>query len=363
VPSANSIQDYWVRTREDWPGFFWQLVNVLALSHAFVLINASPETRANHTAEEIETAERQEDLWMDRYGADRERLEAVVYGMVKTCMSGFTDSLTVFTEVRMNVSRCAGKLWTELLKKYPLDHACTRHLLLARELSRAVQPDTSSIDAYNIHSSALATRLIAIQTLKVTPEELFACVELASYRSSQDKHLRKAFRAIKKAIEDGAALSRPLVNKHVKDAIQDRKAGKDVQAFPVSVDGRCPECKGCSLHCKDHKGHWRPAPSSYSSAGSDNDGSDGARRNVRRTSSRHLKDLAAALPHSYPATTERDGNAIIAEARAASKTAAKQAYLMHLAANMTSESDEAGVSDDSHDYYSHNVYSAPGDSD
>jgi hypothetical protein len=76
-----------------------------------------------------------------------------------------------------------------------------------------------------------------------------------------------------------------------------------------------------------------------------------------------LKDLAAALPHSYPATTERDGNAIIAEARAASKTAAKQAYLMHLAANMTSESDEAGVSDDSHDYYSHNVYSAPGDSD
>ena len=46
-----------------------------------------------------------------------------------------------------------------------------------------------------------------------------------------------------------------------------------------------------------------------------------------------------------------------------SKTAAKQAYLMHLAANMTSESDEAGVSDDSHDYYSHNVYSAPGDSD
>ena len=74
-------------------------------------------------------------------------------------------------------------------------------------------------------------------------------------------------------------------------------------------------------------------------------------------------DARKSLPHSYPATTERDGNEIIAEARAASKKAAKQAYLMHLAANMNSESDEAGISDDSQDYYSNNVYSAPGDSD
>ena len=109
---------------------------------------------------------------MDPYGADRERLEAVVYGMIQTCMLGYTDSLTVFTTVHMNVSRCISKLWTELLKKYLLDHACTIHLLLARELSRAVKPDTSSLDTYNIHSSELDTRLFAFQILKLTPDEL-----------------------------------------------------------------------------------------------------------------------------------------------------------------------------------------------
>jgi hypothetical protein len=75
------------------------------------------ESRANHTPEEIDEAEKKEELWMDRYETDCERLEAVVYGMIKTCMSGFKESLTVFTAMCMNVSRCAEKLWTKLLKK------------------------------------------------------------------------------------------------------------------------------------------------------------------------------------------------------------------------------------------------------
>ena len=55
-------------------------------------------------------------------------------------------STNVFAEVRMNVPRCAGKLWTALLSKYPLDDAYTvKHLLLVRELSRAVRPDTSPV--------------------------------------------------------------------------------------------------------------------------------------------------------------------------------------------------------------------------
>jgi hypothetical protein len=61
VPITSTIKQFWVKSREDWPGFFWQLINALALSHAFVLINASQETRANHTNEEIATAEHQ--LW------------------------------------------------------------------------------------------------------------------------------------------------------------------------------------------------------------------------------------------------------------------------------------------------------------
>ena len=50
VPSASTIKQFWVKTREDWPGFFWQLINALALrgSHAFMLINASQETRESH---------------------------------------------------------------------------------------------------------------------------------------------------------------------------------------------------------------------------------------------------------------------------------------------------------------------------
>jgi hypothetical protein len=126
----------------------------------------------------------------------------------------------------MNVSKCAGKLWTALLAKYPPDHTCTKHLLLARELSRAVRSDTSSIDAYNIHSAAVATRLIAIQAGMIPPADLFRLVEMASYSRSQDKHLRKAFRAIKTALEEGADLSRTLVHKHVKDTQRTTPAEK-----------------------------------------------------------------------------------------------------------------------------------------
>ena len=88
VPNVSTIRQFWVKTREDWPGFFWQLINTLALSHAFVLINASQETCVNHTNEEIAAAEHQEQLWTDRYGADRERLRAVVYtgSMIQTCV-------------------------------------------------------------------------------------------------------------------------------------------------------------------------------------------------------------------------------------------------------------------------------------
>jgi hypothetical protein len=295
VPKASTIELYWVCTREDWPGLHWQLVNVLALSHAFVrgLVNTSQQTRAIHTAEEMNTDEQQEELWMDHYGADYERLEAVIYGMIQTCMSGFTDSLEVFATVRKNVPRCAGKLWTALLLKYPLDDACTKHLLLAREISHAVQPNTSSVDAYNIHSAAVATQLLAIQTDTITPADLFALVEMALYRNSSDKYLRKAFGDIKRALQEGDALSGTLVHKHVKDAIRNRKAGKDIKAFSTSTDGRCHECKGCSLHCKDHKGKWPPDPSSYSSAG-DSD-SLSSRRNVRRDSRAPSRDIKPSL--------------------------------------------------------------------
>ena len=50
VPDALVIKTYWVysSSREDWPGFVWQLINMLALSHVIVLINAaSQETQAN----------------------------------------------------------------------------------------------------------------------------------------------------------------------------------------------------------------------------------------------------------------------------------------------------------------------------
>jgi hypothetical protein len=66
VPNASAIEPYWVHTREDWPGFFEQLINVLALSHAFVLVNASQQTRAIHTDKEIDTAGQQEEL--SQYG-------------------------------------------------------------------------------------------------------------------------------------------------------------------------------------------------------------------------------------------------------------------------------------------------------
>jgi hypothetical protein len=183
---------------------------------------------------------------------------------------------------------------------------------------------------------------------------------MASYCDSPDKHLRKAFRDIKDDLRESVPLSRALVNKHVKDVIRNRKAGKDVQAFSTSTNVRCRECKGCSLHCKDHKGKWQPDPSSYSSG----DDSDGSCRGVRRSHDFKALRVTDALPHTYPATTERDGNAVIAEAKTAAKTAAKKAYLMHLARNMTSD-DEAGVTDDSHDYYDDSapIYSQPGDSD
>jgi hypothetical protein len=176
-----------------------------------------------------------------------------------------------------------------------------------------------------------------------------------------DKHLRKAFRDIKRVLQDGAALSRTLVHKHAKDTIRNWKAGKDVKAFSTSTDSCCHECKGCLLHCKDYKGKWRPAPSSHSSGDSDS-----SSRNVLRdscdshASSRDFKALADALPHSYPATTERDGNTVIADA----KKAVNKAYLLHVAANMTID-DEAGVTDDSQDYFDDSapIYSRPGNSD
>ena len=92
--------------------------------------------------------------------------------------------------------------------------------------------------------------------------------------------------------------------------------------------------------------------------------SDSSHRNVHRDGrapSRDFKALADALPHSYPATTERDGNTVIADAK---KTVKKAAYLIHVAANMTSYH-EADVTDDSQDYFedSSPTYSRPGDSD
>ena len=133
---------------------------------------------------------------MDLYGADRERLETVVYNLIKTCMSNFTDALDIFTEVRTNISRCAGKLWVAILEKYPLEDTCAKHLLFAREISRVVRPVTDCVENYNIHSAAVATQLLAFRTVTITPSDLFALVELASYKDSPDKHLRKAFRDI-----------------------------------------------------------------------------------------------------------------------------------------------------------------------
>ena len=105
-----------------------------------------------------------------------------------------------------------------------------------------------------------------------------------------------------------------------------------------------------------HNGSWRrtegQTPVITHSSGPED--SNGSRRNVRRDSrapSRDFEALADALSHTYPASTGRDGNVVIADA----KKAAKQAYLMHVANNMTSD-DEAGVTDDSQDY-SH--YSEP----
>jgi AmiR/NasT family two-component response regulator len=115
----------------------------------------------------------------------------------------------------MNIPRCAGKLWTVLLVKNPLEDACTKHLLLAREISRAVRPETSCVDDYNIHSAAVATQLLALKTVTITPADLFALVEMALYRYSPDKHLRKAFRNIKDDLRENVPLSRALVNKHV----------------------------------------------------------------------------------------------------------------------------------------------------
>ena len=73
-----------------------------------------------------------------------------------------------------------------------------------------------------------------------------------------------------------------------------------------------------------------------------------------------LPSLPSSL--SYPATTERDGNEVIA----ATKTVCKKAYLMYLAKNIHRDDDEAGVTDD--DYYDDYedacpVYSKTGDRD
>ena len=80
----------------------------------------------------------------------------------------------------------------------------------------------------SVHSAAVATQLLALKTVTITPADLFALVEMALYRNSSDKHLRKAFRDIKDTLREGDALSRTLVNKHVKDDIRNRKAGKDI---------------------------------------------------------------------------------------------------------------------------------------
>ena len=115
------------------------------------------------------------------------------------------------------------------------------------------------------------------------------------------------------------------------------------------------------LHCKDHKGHWRPTPSGYSSDGGD---SDASRRGVRRTKRPDFKALAEALPHSYPATTERDGNDIIADAKNAAKKAYSKAYLMTVAQGIHSDDDAAGITDDDYyDDYDEPIYSKPGDRD
>ena len=60
---------------------------------------------------------------------------------------------------------------------------------------------------------SVAENARAIQTDTITPDNLFAIVEMALYHLSPDKHLRKAFRAIKgsQSLEEGADLSRNLV--------------------------------------------------------------------------------------------------------------------------------------------------------
>ena len=94
---------------------------------------------------------------------------------------------------------------------------------------------------------------------------------------------------------------------------------------------------------------------------SDGGDSDASRRGVRHTKRPDFKALSDALPHSYPATTERDGNEIIAEA----KKAAKKAYLMTVAQGIHSEDDDAaGVTDDEYyNDYDAPIYSKPGDRD
>ena len=111
-----------------------------------------------------------------------------------------------------------------------LDDACTKHLLLAREIVRAVCPATNSVDEYNIHSAGVATQLQALSNVNISPSDLFALVELASYKESRDKHLRKAYREIKNALRSDEPLSRHLVNKHMKDTIRAHLSDKDVKA-------------------------------------------------------------------------------------------------------------------------------------
>ena len=93
---------------------------------------------------------------------------------------------------------------------------------------------------------------------------------------------------------------------------------------------------------------------------SDGGDSDASLRGVRHTKRPDFKALSDALPHSYPATTERDGNDIIAEA----KKAAKKAYLMTVAQGIHSDDDAAGIThDDYYDDYDAPIYSKPGDRD
>ena len=133
VPDASAIKTYWVHTREDWPGFVWQLINLLALSHAFVLINASHEAQANHTEEKVATTVHQEQLWMDRYGADRERLETVVYNLIKTCMSNFTELNFTLSAISLYLPQNCSHLWNWLRIRLALTSICARPIVKSRK--------------------------------------------------------------------------------------------------------------------------------------------------------------------------------------------------------------------------------------